>query len=132
VRGEGETDVTYLKPTYEGEKTNFRLFFNLFFKNCFLLHIFHVLALVVSFPFWPFNPWNLAGWPGELTSSNNMDMQVVHRLTSFNTVVDHHPVSLSQSLFLGTLLRHQKKMTEQAVIILASLTHPASQVASSE
>ena len=33
----------------------------------------------------------LAGRPGKLTTSKNMNMKMINRLTSFNTIVNHKP-----------------------------------------
>lgn len=41
-----------------------------------------------------FGEGSLAWWPLHLASSHHMNVQVIHRLCSLHTIVDHHAITI--------------------------------------
>jgi len=63
----------------------------------------------------------LARWPIELTTSENMDVKVVHGLTTLHPVVDDDPVPLGQTLLHGDLVGHDHHVAKQCTVRILSL-----------
>ena len=59
------------------------------------------------------SPW----WPLHLPTSEQMQMNVVYRLTSPRSAVKNRPVSISQTLLLRNLLCNKKKVSDKALVL---------------
>jgi hypothetical protein len=61
----------------------------------------------------------LAWRPGELASSENVQVHVIHRLRTMLAIVDHDTVSLVQLQLLRDLARDEQQVTEQRFVLIA-------------
>lgn len=57
----------------------------------------------------PYLTWR----PGHLASTHNMDMNVVHLLSSIFAIIDHYAIPLSQVLFGGNFSSNYEEMAQQ-------------------
>merc|ERR1719341_1980481 len=65
----------------------------------------------------------LARWPAHHPAPHNMDMEMIDRLSSPNTIVNHHSVPLGQALLLGHLLSSKQEVAQQLRISILSLLY---------
>merc|ERR1719341_193414 len=66
---------------------------------------------------------HLARWPAHHPAPHDMDMEMIDRLSSLNTIVNHQSVPLGQALLLGHLLCSKKEVTQQFSISILSLLY---------
>lgn len=59
---------------------------------------------------------SLAWWPTHLTSAEEMQVQMIHRLGAILTVVDHNAITIVQTQFRGHFLADNQQMAEQSFI----------------
>merc|ERR1719341_3186585 len=65
----------------------------------------------------------LARWPVHHPATHDMDMEMIDRLSSLNTIVNHQSVPLGQSLLLGHLLGSKKEVAQQFNISIFSFLY---------
>ena len=59
--------------------------------------------------------------PIHLATAQNMDVQVVHRLTTVFAVIDYDAIAFLKPFFLGNLLRSVHQVTENALLVLTCM-----------
>merc|ERR1719341_2595351 len=65
----------------------------------------------------------LAWWPAHHPAPHDMDMEMIDRLSSLNTIVNHQSVPLGQALLLGHLLGSKQEVAKQLRISILSLLY---------
>lgn len=63
----------------------------------------------------------LARWPGHLATSEDVQVEVVNRLSPVSSIVDHYPKTIVKFLLSSYFVCSQQKMTKKRVILLCSI-----------
>lgn len=62
---------------------------------------------------WRSGSRHLAWRPAQLTATQDMNVNVVNRLTPMRAFIQHHPVAIGQSHLLSTLLANKHQMSKK-------------------